>query len=79
MTTAQYRKRCFDKIEPVMAENKDLTAEVAQLRQRLEAIEKEKAVQESQNLEIVVQLGQREREKANAAEAEKIARCPSAR
>ena len=41
MMTAQYHKRCFDKIEPTVAENKALTEEVARLRQKLEAIEGE--------------------------------------
>ena len=54
MTTTQYRKRCFDKIEPIVVENKDLTAEVARLRQQLETAEKEKAVQEAQNLNVII-------------------------
>jgi regulator of replication initiation timing len=32
MKTAKYRKRCFDQIEGVMAENKALAAEVDRLR-----------------------------------------------
>ena len=32
MKTAKYRKRCFDQIENVMAENKALAAEVDRLR-----------------------------------------------
>jgi regulator of replication initiation timing len=32
MKTAKYRKRCFDQIESVMAENKALAAEVDRLR-----------------------------------------------
>jgi hypothetical protein len=32
MKTAKYRKRCFDQIEGIVAENKALTAEVDRLR-----------------------------------------------
>ena len=32
MKTAKYRKRCFDQIESIMAENKALAAEVDRLR-----------------------------------------------
>ena len=32
MKTAKYRKRCFDQIEGVMAENKALAAEVDRVR-----------------------------------------------
>ena len=34
MKMAMYRKRCFDQIEGVVAENKALTAEVDRLRWR---------------------------------------------
>ena len=63
MTTVQYRKRCFDKIEPTMAENKNLKAEIERLRRKLEVAEQEKAVQEAQNQNIILQLAQKEREK----------------
>jgi len=32
MKTAKYRKRCFDQIEGIVAENKALSAEVDRLR-----------------------------------------------
>ena len=63
MKTARYRKRCFDQIEGVVAENKELMAEVDRLREKLEAAEQEKTAQQSQTTNIVLQLSQREREK----------------
>ena len=63
MATAQYCKRCFDKIEPIVAENKDLKAEVERLRRQLEVTEQEKTVREAQNQNIIIQLRQKEREK----------------
>jgi len=36
MQTAKYRKRCFDQIEGIVAENKTLTAEVDRLRSETE-------------------------------------------
>ena len=36
MKTAKYRKRCFDQIERIVAENKSLTAEVDRLRSEAE-------------------------------------------
>ena len=53
MKTARYRKKCFDQIEGIAASNKELTAEVERLRQRLEAANHEKTVQESQNKNLV--------------------------
>ena len=47
MKTARYRKKCFDQIEGIAASNKELTTEVERLRQRLEAANHEKTVQES--------------------------------
>ena len=49
MKTARYRKRCFDQIKGIAANNKELTAEVDRLRQRLEAADQAKTVQDSQN------------------------------
>ena len=54
MKTARYRKKCFDQIEGIAASNKELTAEVELLRQRLEAANHEKTVQESQNQNLVI-------------------------
>ena len=47
MKTARYRKKCFDQIEGITASNKELTVEVERLRQRLEAANHERMVQES--------------------------------
>ena len=63
MKTARYRKKCFDQIEGIAASNKELTAEVERLRQRLEATNHEKTVQESQNQNLVIQLSNKERER----------------
>jgi len=49
MKTIRYRKKCFDQIEAIAASNKELTAEVERLRQRLETTNHEKTEQESQN------------------------------
>ena len=60
MNTARYRKKCFDQIEGIAANNKELTAEVERLRQWLEAANHEKMVQESENQKLVVQLSNKE-------------------
>ena len=49
MKTARYHKKCFDQIEEIVANNKELMAGVDRLRQRLEATNHEKTEQESQN------------------------------
>jgi regulator of replication initiation timing len=61
--TAKYRKRCFDQIQGISKDNKELTAEVDRLRKLLETAEKEQAELESQRLNTVLQLGQKERER----------------
>jgi regulator of replication initiation timing len=61
--TAKYRKRCFDQIQGISEDNKELTAEVEWLRKRLEAAEKNQAELESQRLNAVLQLSQKERER----------------
>ena len=65
MKTARYRKKCFDQIEGIVANNKELTAEVDRLRQRLEAADHEKTVQDSQNQNLVIQLSNKERERTS--------------
>jgi len=60
MKTARYRKKCFDQIEGIAANNKELTVEVERLLQRLEAANHEKTVQESQNQNLVIQLSIKE-------------------
>ena len=65
MKTTRYRKKCFDQIEGIVANNKELTAEVDRLRQRLEAADHEKTVQDSQNQNLVIQLSKKERERTS--------------
>jgi regulator of replication initiation timing len=65
MKTARYRKKCFHQIEGIAASNKELTAEVERLRQRLEAANHEKTAQESQNQNLVIQLSNKERERTS--------------
>jgi len=48
MKTARYCKKCFNQIEGIVANNKELMVEVDRLRQRLEATDHEKTVQDSQ-------------------------------
>jgi len=55
MKTAKYRKRCFDQIEGIVAENKALSAEVDRLRS--EAVEK--TVEMSAQEERLLDLNQR--------------------
>ena len=60
MKTAKYRKKCFDQIEGIAASNRSLTAEVESLRHQLEAADQEKAKQEAQNQNLVIQLNNKE-------------------
>jgi regulator of replication initiation timing len=62
--TAKYRKRFFDQIQGISEDNKELTAEVDHLRKRLETTEKDQTELESQRLNAVLQLGQKEQERA---------------
>jgi hypothetical protein len=63
MKTAKYRKRCFDQIEGIVAENKALSAEVDRLR--LEAEEKmaEVGAQEERLLDLNRRLADKDRER----------------
>ena len=63
MKTARYRKRCFDKIEGITANNKELVAEVEHLRHQLEATDQKMAELEVQNQNLVGQLNNKERER----------------
>ena len=65
MKTARYHKKCFNQIKGIAASNKELTAEVERLRQRFEAANHEKTVQESQNQNLVIQLSNKERERTS--------------
>jgi hypothetical protein len=61
--TTMYCKRCFDQIQGISEDNKELTAKVDRLRKLLETAEKDRAETESQRLNAVLQLGQKERER----------------
>jgi regulator of replication initiation timing len=61
--TAKYCKWCFDQIQGINEDNKELIAEVDRLRKRLEAADKNKAELESQRLNAVLQLSQKERKR----------------
>jgi hypothetical protein len=41
MKTAKYHKRCFDQIQGISEDNKELIAEVDRLRKRLKTTEKD--------------------------------------
>jgi regulator of replication initiation timing len=64
MKTAKYRKRCFDQIQGISEDNKELTTEVDRLRKRVETAEKDQTELESQRLNAILQLSQKERERA---------------
>jgi regulator of replication initiation timing len=64
MKTAKYQKWCFDQIQGISEDNKELTAEVDHLRKRLETAKKDQTELESQRFNAVLQLGQKERERA---------------
>jgi len=63
MKTAKYRKRCFDQIEGIVAENKALVVEVDRLRSEAEEKATEKAAQEERLLDLNLRLGDKDREK----------------
>jgi queuine/archaeosine tRNA-ribosyltransferase len=64
MKTAKYQKWCFDQIQRKFEDNKLLTAKVERLHRWLETAEKDQIELESQRLHAVLQLGQKERERA---------------
>ena len=47
MKTAKYQKRCFDQIEGITANNRELAAEVEHLHHQLEATDQERTEQEA--------------------------------
>jgi len=63
MKTVKYRKRCFDQIEGIVAENKALSAEVDRLRS--EAVEKtaEMCAQEERLLDLNRRLADKDWER----------------
>ena len=60
---AKYRKRCFDQIEGVVAENKALTTEVDRLRLEAEREAAKKAAREERLLDLTRRLADKDREK----------------
>ena len=65
MKTTRYRKRCFDQIEGITANNRELAAEVERLRRQLEATDQERTEQEAQNQNLVGQLNNKGQEKTS--------------
>jgi regulator of replication initiation timing len=63
MKTVKYRKRCFDQIEGIVAENKALTAEVDRLRLEIEMVTIERAAQEEWMVDLSRRLTNKDREK----------------
>ena len=63
MKTAKYRKRCFDQIEGITANKRELAAEVERLHRQLETADQKRAELEAQNQNLVVQLNNKERER----------------
>ena len=60
---AKYRKRCFDQIVGVVAENKALTVEVDRLRLEAKKEAAEKAAQEERLLDLNRRLADKDHEK----------------
>jgi len=56
MKTVKYRKRCFDQIEGIVAENKALTTEVDRLRSEVGEKVAEMSAQEERHLERACRL-----------------------
>jgi hypothetical protein len=51
---AKYHKRCFDQIQGISEDNKELIAKVDRLRKRLETAKKDQTELESQRLNVVL-------------------------
>jgi hypothetical protein len=62
MKTAKYRKRCFDQIEGIVAENKALAVEVDRLRSEAEEKMAEIGAQEGRLLDLNRRLADRDQE-----------------
>jgi len=63
MKTVKYRKRCFDQIEGIVAENKALSAEVDRLRSKVEEKTAEMGAQEERLLDLNRRLADKDRER----------------
>jgi uncharacterized protein YoxC len=62
--TAKYQKQCFDQIQDISEDNKEVTAEVDQLCKWLETAKKDQTELELQRLNAILQLSQKEQERA---------------
>ena len=69
MKTAKYRKRCFDQIEGVMAENKALAAEVDRLWSEVGEKVAEMSAQEERRLELTRRLADQYRQRTGQSHA----------
>ena len=63
MKTVKYQKRCFDQIEGITVNNKELVAEVENLCRQLEAADQKRAELEAQNQNLIGRLNNKERER----------------
>ena len=63
MKTAKYRKRCFDQIEGIVAENKALSAEVDRLRSEVGEKVAEMSAQEERLLDLNRRLADQDRQR----------------
>jgi regulator of replication initiation timing len=63
MKMAKYRKRCFDQIEGIVAENKALAAEVDRLRSEVGEKVSEMSAQEEHRLELARRLADQFRQR----------------
>ena len=63
MKTVKYRKRCFDQIEGIVAENKALAAEVDRLRSEVGDKVAEIGAQEERRLELTQRLADQFRQR----------------
>ena len=63
MKMVKYRKRCFDQIEGIVAENKALSAEVDRLRSEAEGKTAEMGAQEERLLDLNRWLADKDRER----------------
>jgi regulator of replication initiation timing len=52
--TTKYHKQCFDQIQGISEDNKELTAEVDRLRKRLETAKKDQTELKSQRFNAVL-------------------------
>ena len=63
MKTAKYRKRCFDQIEGIVAENKALSAEVDRFRSEAGEKTVEMSAQEEHLLDLNRRLADQDRQR----------------